>query len=36
MTPELNIKPKTYDFYLMLLTSAVLVGRIEYDAGIEY
>ncbi len=25
MTPELIIKPKTYDFYLMLLTSAVLV-----------
>jgi len=24
MTPELNIKPKTYDFYLMILTSAVL------------
>ncbi len=26
MTLDLNIKPKTYDFYLMLLTSAVLAA----------
>ena len=26
MTLELNIKPKTYDFYLMVLTSAVLAA----------
>jgi hypothetical protein len=26
MTPELKIKPKTYDFYLMILTSVVLAA----------